>query len=368
MSTIEPAAYRLEALHKQSTTKTLGYAAQSATAPLGPFTFQRREPGPRDVQIEILFFGVCHSDLHTARNEWKETVFPLVPGHEIVGRVVNIGNKVKSFKAGDLAAVGWMVDSCRTCADCREKLEQYCQNGATFTYNSPDQHTGKMTYGGYSTQIVVEENFVLHLSEKLDSAAAALLLCAGITSYSPLRHWKIGAGDKVGIVGLGGLGHMGVKLAHEFRANVVLFTTSPVKIQDARRLGADEVVISKNPDEMKKHSSSFKFILNTVAVSHNLDAYLELLKRDGTMCLVGAPAHPHPSPSIASLLTRRRQFAGSFIGRIRETQDMLDFCAKHNIVSEIEMIPMQKINEAYERRLKSDIKYRFIIDTASLKQ
>ena len=348
--------------------KTLGYAARSATAPLSSFTFERREPGPRDVQIEILYCGVCHSDLHTARNEWKHTVYPVVPGHEIVGRVTKIGNEVKAFKAGDLAAVGCLVDSCRTCADCRENLEQYCQNELTFTYNSPDKHTGKMTYGGYSIQIVVDEHFVLHVSGKLNLAAVAPLLCAGITTYSPLRHWKVGAGNKVGIVGLGGLGHMGVKLAHAFGAHVVLFTTSPGKTQDAKRLGADEVVVSKNSGEMKKHLNTFDFMLNTVAASHNLDAYIELLKRDGTMCLVGVPAHPHPSPSIANLVLKRRQLAGSLIGGIRETQEMLDFCAKHDIVSEIEMIPIQKIDEAYERMLKSDVKYRFVIDIASLKQ
>lgn len=383
MSKIELEASKLDALRgqnrlhpkqelvtesKQSLLKTSGYAARSASAPLGPFTFERRAPGPRDVQIEIHYCGVCHSDLHTARNEWGETVYPVVPGHEIVGRVMKVGSEVKTFRAGDLAAVGCMVDSCRTCADCRENLEQYCKNDLVFTYNSRDKHTGKMTYGGYSTQIVVDEHFVLHVSGKLNLAAVAPLLCAGITTYSPLRHWKVGAGDKVGIVGLGGLGHMGVKLAHAFGAHVVLFTTSPGKTQDAIRLGADEVVISKNSNEMKKHLNSFDFILNTVAAPHNLDAYLELLKRDGTMCLIGVPAQPHPSPSVAHLVLKRRQLAGSLIGGIRETQEMLDFCAKHNIVSDIEMIPMQKINEAYERMLKSDVKYRFVIDIASLKQ
>ena len=348
--------------------KTLGYAARSATAPLGSFTFERREPGSHDVQIEILYCGVCHSDLHIARNEWKHTVYPVVPGHEIVGRVTKVGNEVKAFKAGDFAAVGCLVDSCRTCADCSENLEQYCRNELTFTYNSPDKHTGKMTYGGYSTGIVVDEHFVLHISGKLNLAAVAPLLCAGITTYSPLRHWKVGTGNKVGIAGLGGLGHMGVKFAHAFGSHVVLFTTSPGKTQDAKRLGADEVVVSKNSGEMKKHLNSFDFILNTVAAPHNLDAYVELLKRDGTMCLVGVPEHPHPSPSVDNLVLKRRQLAGSMIGGIRETQEMLDFCAKHNIVSEIEMIPMQKINEAYERMLKSDVKYRFVIDIASLRQ
>jgi uncharacterized zinc-type alcohol dehydrogenase-like protein len=346
--------------------KTLGYAAQSATAPLDAFHFERREPGPHDVQIEILYCGVCHSDLHTARNEWKGTTYPVVPGHEIVGRVVKVGHEVTAFKAGDLAGVGCMVDSCGTCPDCQESLEQYCTNTLTFTYNSPDPHTGKMTYGGYSQRIVVDQRFVLRVSEKLHLPAVAPLLCAGITTYSPLRQWKVGQGQKVGIVGLGGLGHMGVKFAHAFGAYTVLFTTSPGKAADAKRLGADEVVISKNPEEMKRHLNSFDFILNTVAAPHNLDAYLELLKRDATMCLVGAPEDPHPSPNVFNLVFRRRRLAGSLIGGIRETQEMLDFCAEHQIVSDIEMIPMQKINEAYERMLRSDVKYRFVIDMASL--
>ncbi|MEW6737304.1 MAG: NAD(P)-dependent alcohol dehydrogenase [Acidobacteriota bacterium] len=347
-------------------TKSFGYAAQSATTPLVPFTFERREPGPEDVQIEILFCGVCHSDLHQARNEWKNTVYPMVPGHEIVGRVTKVGNQVKSFKIGDLAAVGCMVDSCRKCASCAEGLEQYCENELILTYNSPDKHTSNMTYGGYSNQIVVDTHFVLHVSEQLNLAAVAPLLCAGITTYSPLRHWKVGKGSKVGIVGLGGLGHMGVKLAHALGAHVVLFTTSPSKVEDAKRLGADEVVISKNPAEMQKHLNSFNFILDTVSMPHNLDAYTELLKREGTLCLVGAPEDPHPSPSIINLIFKRRQIAGSIIGGIKETQEMLDFCAQHNIVSDIEVIPIQKINEAYERMLKSDVKYRFVIDMASL--
>jgi len=344
-----------------------GFAAQTATSPLGPFNFKRRDPGPDDVQIEILYCGVCHSDLHLARNEWQNTTYPIVPGHEIVGRVTKTGNKVKTFKQGDMAAVGCMVDSCRTCPDCKEGLEQYCQNGSTFTYNSEDKHLGGMTYGGYSTQVVVNQDYVLHVSEKLDPAATAPLLCAGITTYSPLRHWNISKGDKVGIVGLGGLGHMGVKIAHAMGAHVVLFTTSPGKTADAERLGADEVVISKNPDEMQKHTNSFNFILNTVAAPHNLDAYMELLKRDGTMCLVGLPDHPHPSPNVGNLIFKRRQLVGSLIGGIKETQEMLDFCAKHNIVSDIEIIPIQKINEAYGRMLKSDVKYRFVIDMVSLK-
>jgi uncharacterized zinc-type alcohol dehydrogenase-like protein len=346
--------------------KTLGYAAQGATTPLNLFSFERREPGPRDVQIEIVYCGVCHSDLHTVRNEWQNAVYPVVPGHEIVGRVTQVGGEVATFKAGDLAGVGCMVDSCGTCPDCQEGLEQFCPT-FTLTYNSPDPHTGKMTYGGYSSRIVVDERFVLRVSEKLDLAAVAPLLCAGITTYSPLRHWKVGKGHKVGIVGLGGLGHMAVKFAHAFGARVVLFTTSPGKTADAHRLGADEVVVSKNPDEMKPHLTSFDFILNTVAAPHDLDVYLELLKRDGTMCLVGAPDHPHPAPTVFNLIFKRRRLAGSLIGGIRETQEMLDFCAERGIVADIEMIPIQKINEAYERMLRSDVKYRFVIDLASLK-
>lgn len=346
--------------------KTLGYAAQGATTPLNLHAFERREPGPRDVQIEIRYCGVCHSDLHTVRNEWQNAVYPVIPGHEIVGRVTHVGGEVTLFKVGDLAAVGCMVDSCGTCPDCREGLEQYCQNEIVFTYNSPDPHTGKMTYGGYSSRIVVDERFVLRVPDSLDPAAAAPLLCAGITTYSPLRQWKVSPGQKVGVVGLGGLGHMAVKFAHALGARVVLFTTSPGKTEDARRLGANEVVVSKNPEEMKPHVGSFDFILNTVAAPHNLDAYLELLKRDGTMCLVGAPDHPHPAPHVFNLIFKRRRLAGSLIGGIRETQEMLDFCAQHGIVSDIEIIPIQKINEAYERMLRSDVKYRFVIDMASL--
>jgi uncharacterized zinc-type alcohol dehydrogenase-like protein len=304
--------------------------------------------------------------VHTARNEWKGTVYPVVPGHEIVGRVTRTGSEVKSFTTGDAAGVGCMVDSCRTCVNCKDDLEQFCQSGAIFTYNSPDKHTGTMTYGGYSNLVVVDESFVLRIAPSLDLAGAAPLLCAGITTYSPLRHWKVGKGSKVGIVGLGGLGHMGLKFAHAFGAETVLFTTSASKTADAKRLGADEVVISKDQGEMAKHSGRFDFILNTVAASHNLDAYLNLLKRDGTMCLVGAPENPHPSPSVMLFIFGRRSLAGSLIGGIRETQEMLDFCAEHKIVSDVEMIPIQMINEAYERMLKSDVKYRFVIDSASL--
>lgn len=353
-------------------TKTLAYAADKATSPLVPFNIERREPGPHDIQIEILYCGVCHSDIHTARNEWQGTVYPVVPGHEIVGRVTKVGKDVKAFKTGDLAAVGCLVDSCHSCPSCQANLEQYCEKGMTFTYNSPDKHSnGKMTYGGYSDQIVVDEKFVLHVPKAFkesDLPGVAPLLCAGITTYSPLRHWKVGKGSKVGVVGLGGLGHMAIKIAHAMGAHVVLFTTSPGKTADAKKLGANEVVISKNPEEMKKHLNSFDFILNTVAASHNLDAYLELLKLDGTMCLVGAPEHPHPSPNITNLIFKRRSLGGSLIGGIKETQEMLDFCAKNQITSDIEMIPIQKINEAYDRVLKSDVKYRFVIDMASLKK
>ncbi|WP_446809667.1 NAD(P)-dependent alcohol dehydrogenase [Methylomonas sp. 2BW1-5-20] len=345
--------------------KSVGYAAYNPQTPLRSFHFERRQPGPTDVRIEILYCGVCHSDLHQVRNEWRGTTFPVVPGHEIVGRVVEVGAQVTNFKLGDLAGVGCMVDSCGVCPDCRDHQEQFCAH-TVFTYNSPDPHTGKMTYGGYSNQIVVDQGFVLRVSDKLDLAAVAPLLCAGITTYSPLRHWKIGKGHKVGIVGLGGLGHMGLKFAHAFGAEVVLFTTSPGKEADAKRLGASEVVISKHADEMAKHLNSFDFILNTVAARHDLDQYLSLLKRDGTMCLVGVPSDPHPSPNVGNLIFRRRSLAGSLIGGIRETQEMLDFCAEHDIVSDIELIPMAGINDAYQRMLKSDVKYRFVIDMATL--
>jgi uncharacterized zinc-type alcohol dehydrogenase-like protein len=344
-----------------------GYAAAGPTTPLAPFQFERRGLLPRDVHIDILFCGVCHSDLHQVRNEWSGTTYPIVPGHEIVGRVLRVGSEVSRFKAGDLAAVGCMVDSCRTCPECRAGLEQYCQNQIIFTYNSPDKYTGKMTYGGYSDQIVVDQDFVLRISDKLNLAAAAPLLCAGITTYSPLRHWKVGPGQRAGIVGLGGLGHMGVKLAKAFGAEVVLFTSSPNKTQDGKRLGADEVVVTRNPDELPRHANRFDFILDTVAAPHDLDAYLQMLKRDGTLCLVGAPDHPHPSPNPFTLLARRRQLAGSIIGGIRETQEMLDFCAERGIVSDVEIIPIQQIDAAYERMLRSDVKYRFVIDLASLK-
>ncbi|MDR1994669.1 NAD(P)-dependent alcohol dehydrogenase [Azonexus sp.] len=342
------------------------YAAQTASSPLAPFEITRRAPGPEDVQIAILYCGVCHSDLHTARNEWHNTLYPSVPGHEIVGRVVAVGEQVSRFKVGDLAGVGCMVDSCGHCASCIEGEEQYCENGFTGTYNGPDASGGN-TYGGYSYSIVVKESFVLHIKhDEKELAAVAPLLCAGITTYSPLRHWRVGPGMKVGIVGLGGLGHMGVKIAHAMGAHVVLFTTSPGKAADGRRLGADEVCLSSDPAQMAARADSLDFILNTVAAPHRLDDYLQLLRRDGTMTLVGAPEHPHPSPNVFSLIMKRRSLAGSLIGGIRETQEMLDFCARHGIVSDIETIRMDYINTAYERMLKSDVKYRFVIDMATL--
>jgi uncharacterized zinc-type alcohol dehydrogenase-like protein len=346
-------------------TKTLGYGTESARSPLAPFSFARREPLPQDVQLEILYCGVCHSDLHTVRNEWNNTTFPVVPGHEIVGRVTAVGSEVTRFKVGDLAAVGCMVDSCRTCANCKAGLEQYCDVGFTGTYNSPDKYLGGMTYGGYSKSIVVDQYFVLHVPDKTNLAGVAPLLCAGITTYSPLRHWKVSKGQKVGIVGLGGLGHMGVKLASAMGAHVVLFTTSPNKKEDAQRLGAHEVVVSKNQNEMDRHLGSFDFILDTVSAPHDLNAYLALIKRDGTLTLVGAPPQP-PTIEIFNLIFKRRQVAGSLIGGIPETQEMLDFCAKHKLTADVEVIPIQKINEAYERMLRSDVKYRFVIDMASL--
>ena len=344
---------------------TKAYAAYAVNSPLSPFSVDRREPTPDDVQIDILFCGVCHSDLHTVRDEWGSTTYPCVPGHEIVGRIAKVGSDVKGFKKGDLVGVGCMVDSDRTCKNCRADLEQFCEKGVVFTYNSKDKHTGGMTYGGYSKSIVVDQHFVLRISDKLDLAAVAPLLCAGITTYSPMRHWKVEKGQKVGVVGLGGLGHMAVKFAHTFGAHVVLFTTSPGKTADAKRLGANEVVISKNDEEMKKHTNSFDFIIDTVSAKHDLNAYLALLKRDGTMTLVGQPSEPVPVKA-SSLTQRRLQLAGSLIGGIKETQEMLDFCAEHGITSDIETIRIEYVNEAYERMLKSDVKYRFVIDMASL--
>ena len=344
---------------------TKGYATHGARESLKPFSFERRDPRPPDVQLEILFCGVCHSDLHVARNEWGATNYPCVPGHEIVGRVVKVGREVKKFKEGDLAAVGCLVDSDRVCENCRENLEQFCLGGATLTYNSKDPHTGGFTYGGYSKSIVVDQNFVFRLPAQLDPAAAAPLLCAGITTYSPLRLWKVGRDQKVGVVGLGGLGHMALKFANTIGAEVTLFTTSPGKAADAKRLGAHEVVISNDEEALRKHLKSFDFIIDTVSVDHDLNAYLTLLKRDGTLVLVGIPPQ-EMAVDARKLVVPRRQLAGSLIGGIAETQEMLDFCAEHGIACDIEKIRMDQINEAYERMLKRDVKYRFVIDMASL--
>jgi alcohol dehydrogenase (NADP+) len=344
--------------------KINAYAAQNATTPLAPFTIQRRDVGKHDVQIDILFCGVCHSDLHTVRSEWQGTTYPCVPGHEIVGRVVKVGKDVNKFKEGDTVGVGCMVDSCLTCANCKEDLEQFCPD-TRFTYNSPDKHLGGVTYGGYSESIVVDKAFVLKIPKHLDLAATAPLLCAGITTYSPMRHNNVSKGQKVGVVGLGGLGHMGVKLAKAFGAHVVVFTTSPNKIEDALRLGADEVVNSNNADEMKKHLNSFHFILDTVSAKHDINAYIVLLKRDGNLTQVGIPTEPL-SLNVGTLVFGRRSLSGSLIGGIKETQEMLDFCGNHNITSDIELIKIQDINQAYDRLVKSDVKYRFVIDMASL--
>jgi len=346
--------------------KTKSYAVTSATTPLAPFSFDRRDPGERDVQIEILYCGVCHSDVHTVRNEWQGTTYPCVPGHEIIGRVIKVGAQVEKFKAGDIAGVGCLVDSCRVCGSCKDHLEQFCEKGAIFTYNSPDKHSGGLTYGGYSESIVVDEAFVLRVPGNLDLAATAPLLCAGITTYSPLRHHGVTPGQKVGIVGLGGLGHMGVKLAKAMGAHVVVFTTSLNKVDDALRLGADEVVHSKDQAAMKKHHNSCHFILDTVAAKHDINDYLVLLRRDGTLTQVGVPSEPL-AVDVSNLIFGRRSFSGSLIGGLQETQEMLDFCGEHNITSDIELIPIQKINEAYDRLVKADVKYRFVIDMSSLK-
>jgi uncharacterized zinc-type alcohol dehydrogenase-like protein len=348
--------------------KSKAYSAASATSPLASSTIARRDPTADDVAIEILFCGVCHSDLHQVRDEWKDvmpTVYPCVPGHEIVGRVTKVGPAVTKFKVGDLAAVGCMVDSDGTCPECKAGLEQYCPH-FTLTYNFPDKHLGGVTYGGYSDSIVVKEHFVLRVPANLDLAGAAPLLCAGITTYSPLRHWGVTKGKKVGVVGLGGLGHMGVKFAHALGAHTVVFTTSPGKKEDALRLGADEVVLSKEANEMAKHAGSFDFILDAVAAQHDINAYINMLGRDGDLTMVGAPDKPLPV-SVFGLIFKRRSFSGSAIGGIAETQEMLDFCSEHNIVADVEVIPIQKINEAYDRLVKSDVKYRFSIDMASLK-
>ena len=348
--------------------KAKAYSASSTTSPLASTTVARRDPNEHDIQIEILFCGICHSDLHQVRNEWSgvmPTVYPCVPGHEIVGRVTQVGSAVAGFKAGDLAAVGCMVDSDRTCPECQAGFEQFCPN-LTLTYNFPDKHLGGVTYGGYSGSVVVDERFVLHVPSNLDLAGTAPLLCAGITTYSPMRHWGVTKDKKVGVVGLGGLGHMGVKFAHALGAQVVVFTTSPKKTEDALRLGANEVVVSRNADEMKKHAGSFDFILDAVSADHDIDAYIELLRRDGNITLVGAPEKPL-SVSAFGLIMGRRSLSGSPIGGIPETQEMLDFCGAHRITADVEVIPIQKVNEAYERLLKSDVKYRFSIDMASLK-
>lgn len=344
-----------------------GYAALESTAALQPFHFERRDPTARDVEIEILYCGVCHSDLHTARNEWQSTTYPCVPGHEIVGKVTRVGASVKNFKVGDLAAVGCMVDSCKECSNCKQDLEQFCEHGCVFTYNSPDQHIpGQQTYGGYSNSVTVDESFVLRVPENLDLAATAPLLCAGITTYSPIKRWGIKKGDKVGVVGLGGLGHMALKFAHALGAHVVLFTTSPNKADDAKRLGANEVVVSKNEDEMNALLGSFDFIIDCVSAEHDVNIYLNLLKLNGTLTLVGAPEKPLPVSSF-NLIFGRKILTGSLIGGIKETQEMLDFCSEHHIVSDIEMIDIADINTAYDRLLKSDVKYRFVIDMKSLK-
>ena len=347
---------------------TKAYSAASATSPLASTTIPRREPTERDVQIEILFCGICHSDLHSVRNEWSSvmpTVYPIVPGHEIVGRVTKVGSAVTNFKPGDLAGVGCLVDSDQSCPHCQDNLEQLCQN-QILTYNSPDRHLGGVTYGGYSERIVVDEHFVLHVPGNLELAGVAPLLCAGITTYSPIHRWGDIKGKKVGIVGLGGLGHMGVKFARAFGARVAVFTTSPGKKEDALRLGADEVIISTSVEEMKKHAGSFDFILDTIAADHDINAYLNMLGHDGNLTLVGAPEKPLAISAFA-LLFGRRSLSGSIIGGIKETQEMLDFCGAHDITSDVEVIPIQRVNEAYERLLKSDVKYRFSIDMASLK-
>ena len=350
-----------------SMSSTRAYGATSATAALAPLSIVRREPTAHDVELDILFCGVCHSDLHTVRSEWSGTTYPCVPGHEIVGRVTRVGSGVTRFAAGQLCAVGVMVDSCATCTNCQRGLEQYCRQDPTFTYNSPDRHgTAPMTYGGYSSRVVVSEKFCFRVSDQLQPAAVAPLLCAGITLYSPLKHWNAGPGRKVGIVGLGGLGHMGVKFAHALGAHTVLFTRSRGKVADAKRMGADEVVISTDSAAMDAHKGTFDLIVNTVSVTQDLTAQASLLTLDGTLVLVGLPEHAHPSADVATLITKRRRIAGSMIGSVAETQEMLDFCAQHHVESEIELIRMQDIERAYERMVTSDVRYRFVIDMASL--
>lgn len=343
------------------------FGAEAPDTDLNQMNIQRREVGAKDVEIDILYCGVCHSDLHTARNEWGGTVYPNVPGHEIVGKITKMGKDVSKFKIGDFAGVGCLVDSCRTCDSCKEGLEQYCENGHTQTYNGHEKQLNRQTFGGYSETVVVDEDFVLHIPENLDLAATAPLLCAGITTFSPLRHWNVGKGTKVGIVGIGGLGHMGVKIAKAMGAYVVVITTSSSKVSDAERLGADEVILSGDAQQMKRNAGTLHFILDCVSAQHDINAYLSLLKRDGSLTLVGAPENPLPVAPF-SLIPTRRSFAGSMIGGIAETQEMLDFCGQHNITSDIELIRIQEVNNAYDRLLKGDVKYRFVIDMASLKE
>jgi len=346
--------------------QTSAFGAPAADQPLTSLAIERREPGPRDVSIEILYCGVCHSDLHTVRGEWGQKQWPIVPGHEIVGRVSAVGAEVEGFAVGDLAGVGCMVDSCRECASCKEGVEQYCEGPATFTYGSVEKETGRMTAGGYSSAVVVDQDFVLRISPDVDLAATAPLLCAGITTYSPLRHWNVGPSSKVGVVGLGGLGHMAVKIAAAMGAEVTLFTTSPGKADDARALGATEIVVSTDAEQMAGAAGSLDLIIDTVSAEHDLDPYIGSLKRDGSIVLLGVPPTPHPSPSIFPILSQRRSISGSNIGGIAETQEMLDFCAEHGVTSDIEMIRMEEIDAAYERMLASDVKYRFVIDMASM--
>ncbi|KRG73679.1 hydroxyacid dehydrogenase [Stenotrophomonas chelatiphaga] len=343
------------------------YAAHSTTAPLVPFTFERRAVAAGDVRIEILYSGICHSDLHQARDDWGGAKYPMVPGHEIIGKVVEVGAEVTKLKVGDFAGVGCMVDSCRHCEACNADLEQYCAEGSTFTYNGTDRHTGEPTQGGYSDHIVVEQRFVVKVSETLDLKAAAPLLCAGITTYSPLKHFKVGPGQKVGVIGLGGLGHMGVKFAKALGAHVVMITTTPEKGADATRLGADEVLVSRDPEQMKAHAGSFDFLLNTIPVGHDTNPYMGLLKRDATMCLVGVLTELDPPLTGVSVIFGRKHLTGSAIGGMAETQEMMDFCAEHGIVSDVEVINIQDVNEAWERMAKNDVRYRFVIDMASIK-
>lgn len=343
------------------------YAAQSSEADLKPFDIERRKLTDDDVQIEIEYCGVCHSDIHQVRNDWKNSQYPVVPGHEIIGRVTDVGAHVSTFNEGDLVGVGCMVDSCQTCSACENDLEQYCENGAVMTYNGPDEHLGGHTYGGYSEKIVVDKEFVLNVPENIDTKATAPLLCAGITTWSPLNNWEVGKGDKVGVIGLGGLGHMGVKFADALGAEVVMITRSPEKADDAKRLGADEVLISTNEEQMQEHAASFDFLLNTIPVGHDIDPYIQLLGFDATMVLVGA-IEPLEEFHGGGLIMGRKRIAGSVIGGIKETQQMLDFCGDHNITCDVEMVDIQEINEAYERVVNSDVKYRFVIDMDTLKE